>query len=266
MDACAFVPSAAIATATGVTASDTAAGDFAMDVAALRPFLLRRAIHLTNRRELAEDLVQTALTRALQARTLFTPGTNLKGWVATILQHELYSHHRRSWRSASWSDEIAASLSSPLGEQESSLDLQQIACALNELPDSQREALVAVGVLGFAYEEVAELFGCSTGTIKSRVSRARIALMKAVRPRAGARRRLIPASPQAFAGWLADLEAIRIAARARLAGEAPVDAKLPPLRKIALKSAAAAASLRVHTGGGQRVQQSSFTAAAAAAA
>src|SRR6185312_1254130 len=111
MDACAFVPSAAIATATGVTASDTAAGDFAMDVAALRPFLLRRAIHLTNRRELAEDLVQTALTRALQARTLFTPGTNLKGWVATILQHELYSHHRRSWRSASWSDEIAASLS-----------------------------------------------------------------------------------------------------------------------------------------------------------
>jgi len=126
--------------------------------------------------------------------------------------------------------------------------------------------VVAVGVLGFAYEEVAELLGCSTGTIKSRVSRARIALMKAVRPRAGARRRLIPASPQAFAGWLADLEAIRIAARARLAGEAPVDAKLPPLRKIALKSAAAAASLRVHTGGGQRVQQSSFTAAAAAAA
>jgi RNA polymerase sigma-70 factor (ECF subfamily) len=236
-----------------------------MDVAALRPFLLKRAIHLTKRRELAEDLVQTTLTRALQARALFTPGTNLKGWVATILQHELYSHHRRSWRSASWSDEIAASLASPIGEQESALDLQQIACALDDLPEGQREALAAVGLLGFAYEEVAALLGCSTGTIKSRVSRARITLLEIMQARGPARRRLIPASPQAFAGWLADLEAIRVAARARLAGKAPIDAKLPPLRKIALNTAAVVPNLRLHQGGRQRIEPPVFTGTAAAA-
>lgn len=266
MNACAVVPSNLAAPAIAVTPDSFAAADFAMEVASLRPFLLKRAIHLTGKYELAEDLVQTTLARALQSHMLFTPGTNLKGWAATILQHEFYSHHRRSWRSASWSDEIAASLASPLGEQERSLDLQQIACALNELPGSQREALVAVGLLGFAYEEVAALLGCSTGTIKSRVSRARLALMKAMQSRGTVRRRLLPASPQAYAGWLADLETIRVAARARLAGDAPIDAKLPPLRKIALKSAVGAPPLRVHQGGRQPMRPPAFTRAAAKAA
>jgi RNA polymerase sigma-70 factor (ECF subfamily) len=219
--------------------------DFATELAALRPFLLKRAIHLTSKRELAEDLVQTTFARALQASAQFTPGTNLKGWVATILHHEFYSHHRRSWRSASWSDEIAATLSSPLGEQESALDLQQVACALNDLPEGQREALVAIGLLGFAYEEVATLFCCSTGTVKSRVSRARIGLMEAVQARRTLDRRLIPASPQAFAQWLADLETLRIAACAKLAGKLPPDAELPPLRKIALKNAVVVSGLRI---------------------
>ncbi|HWE76837.1 MAG TPA: sigma-70 family RNA polymerase sigma factor [Stellaceae bacterium] len=253
MDVCAFVPSASVDNTT----------DFATDLAALRPFLLKRAIHLTNKRELAEDLVQTTFARALQASAQFTPGTNLKGWVATILHHEFYSHHRRSWRSASWSDEIAATLSSPLGEQESALDLQQVACALNDLPEGQREALVAIGLLGFAYEEVATLFNCSTGTVKSRVSRARIGLMEAVQQRRASGRRLIPASPKAFAQWLTDLETIRIAACARLAGKAPAGTELPPLRKIALKQPEAAPPALRFRNGDLRMPAPGFTAAAA---
>ncbi|HEX4194149.1 MAG TPA: sigma-70 family RNA polymerase sigma factor [Stellaceae bacterium] len=260
MDACAFVSPASVVSSPSV--DNTA--DFATELAALRPFLLKRAIHLTNKRELAEDLVQTTFARALQACAQFTPGTNLKGWVATILHHEFYSHHRRSWRSASWTDEMTATLSSPLGEQESALDLQQVACALNDLPDGQREALVAIGLLGFAYEEVATLFNCSTGTVKSRVSRARIGLMEAVQARRSLDRRLIPASPQVFAQWLADLEAIRITACAKLAGKLPIDAKLPPLRKIALKNAVVVSDLRVARVSAPPVAPPSFSAAAAA--
>jgi RNA polymerase sigma-70 factor, ECF subfamily len=259
MEACAFVPSAPIATDTPV--KNTAA-DFAVELASLAPFLLKRAMHLTKKRELAEDLAQTTLARALQGRDQFTPGTNMKGWVATILHHEFYSHHRRAWRSASWSDAIAESLSGPLGEQESSLDLQRIACALDDLPDGQREALVAVGLLGFAYEEVAALLSCSTGTIKSRVSRARMTLLQLMQTRGATGRRLIPASPQAFAGWLADLEAIRVAAQAKLAGRAPADAKLPVLRKITLKPAPLPV-LRLHQGGVRRAPAAPVTAAAA---
>jgi RNA polymerase sigma-70 factor (ECF subfamily) len=279
MDACAFVPptandiasnapaaneTAANAAVSDAATGDTAAEDFVCDLASLGPFLLKRALHLTKKRDLAEDLVQTTFVRALQGRALFTPGTNMKGWVATILHHEFYSHHRRAWRSVSWSDEIAATLASPLGEQESSLDLQQIACALGDLPDGQREALVGVGVLGFAYEEVAVLLGCSTGTVKSRVSRARLSLMQVMQARGTVGRRLIPASPQAFAGWLADLETIRVAACARLSGKAPTGAKLPPLRKIALRTAVVEVpALRVRHGGVRPVQPPVVTAAAA---
>jgi len=44
------------------------------------------------------------------------------------------------------------------------------------LPDEQREALMLVGAAGFSYEEAAETCGVATGTIKSRVNRARAKL------------------------------------------------------------------------------------------
>ena len=49
--------------------------------------------------------------------------------------------------------------------------------ALATLPEEQREALILVGAGGFAYEEAAEICNCAVGTVKSRVSRARRALL-----------------------------------------------------------------------------------------
>lgn len=232
------LPSFASPAAANIVMGERAvAMDFATAVAALRPFLLKRALYLARGRDLAEDLVQTVLANALQARALFTPGTNLKAWTARILHNEYYSHHRRSWRSASWCDEFAESVTAPAGHQEASLDLQQIACALNLLAEGQRDALIAVGLLGFSYEEAAQLSGQTLGTVKSRVSRARIALMEAVQSQGRSGRRLMPASRQEFEAWLADLEALRCAACAALAhgprGDRP---KLPPVRRIRLKT------------------------------
>jgi len=45
--------------------------------------------------------------------------------------------------------------------------------ALAQLPARRREALIAVGIAGFSYEETAKRCGCPEGTIKSRVNRAR---------------------------------------------------------------------------------------------
>ncbi len=212
-----FASSASAGGVSGAIGEDAVAMDFPTAVAALRPFLFKRALYLARGRDLAEDLVQTVLANALQARALFTPGTNLKAWTARILHNEFYSHHRRSWRSAAWSDELAETVTAPAGHQESWLDLQQIACALNFLPDGQRDALIAVGLLGFSYEEVATLLGQTLGTVKSRVSRARIALLEAMQSHGRAGRRLVPASRQAFETWLADLEGMRSVACAALA-------------------------------------------------
>lgn len=57
------------------------------------------------------------------------------------------------------------------------LDLLALRNALNMLPEDQREALILVGAGGLAYEEAAEVCGCAVGTIKSRVSRARKAVI-----------------------------------------------------------------------------------------
>ncbi len=56
------------------------------------------------------------------------------------------------------------------------MEMLDLRVALARLPDNQREALLLAGAAGHSYEEVAQICGCATGTIKSRVNRARRAL------------------------------------------------------------------------------------------
>jgi RNA polymerase sigma-70 factor (ECF subfamily) len=214
------------------TAAATASGDFlpkasrtetfAAAVAALRPYLFKRAMYLARERELAEDLAQSVVIKALTAENLFEPGTNLKGWMTTILQNEYYSHCRRSWRSTPLSELAAENLPSPVGEQETSADLRNVACAIVALPESQRRALVAVGFLGYSYAEAAILFRCSIGTIKSRVSRARMALMEALKRQTPEKRRRARRTGDEFMALIAVVEGTKAAAEARLPQRTPV--------------------------------------------
>jgi RNA polymerase sigma-70 factor (ECF subfamily) len=231
------------------TASDTLSREFlaetsspetfAMAVAALRPYLFKRAMYLAKERELAEDLAQSALIKALTAETLFEPGTNLKGWVTTILQNEYYSHRRRSWRSTPLSEFAAENLPSPLGEQETSVDLRNVACAMVTLPETQRRALVAVGFLGYSYAEAAIVFSCSIGTIKSRVSRARMALLDELKRPTPRKRRRMGGTTDEFAALISVVERTREAASGRLSRETPVKgAEEPNANKIGFLAAA----------------------------
>jgi RNA polymerase sigma-70 factor (ECF subfamily) len=185
---------------------------FAMDLSELAPFLLARALSLTGKRELAEDLVQETMANAWQARQSFTPGTNLKAWLCKILRNEFYSHQRRAWRQAPWCTVFEETIPSPPGEQMSAIDLCEAACAMNGLPDPQREALILVGVCGFSYEETALLLGGTLGTVKSRVARARISLLNILQSRRLRRTKLHPATCTAFNDWLIHLDQTRIAA------------------------------------------------------
>lgn len=185
---------------------------FAMDLAELTPFLLARALSLTGKRELAEDLVQETMANAWQARQSFTLGTNLKAWLCKILRNEFYSHQRRAWRQAPWCTVFEETIPSPPGEQMAAIDLCEAACAMNGLPDPQREALILVGVCGFSYEETALLLGGTLGTVKSRVARARISLLNILQSRRLRRTKLHPATCTAFDQWLIQLDQLRIAA------------------------------------------------------
>src|SRR5215213_4943114 len=65
---------------------------------ALLPSLRAFALSLTNAREIADDLVQDTLVRALAKIDQFEPGTNIGAWLFTILRNIFYSQCRRTKR------------------------------------------------------------------------------------------------------------------------------------------------------------------------
>ncbi|HEV2561672.1 MAG TPA: sigma-70 family RNA polymerase sigma factor [Rhizomicrobium sp.] len=151
---------------------------FGEDLIALIPHLRAFSRMLCAERTLAEDMAQEALLKAWRSQDHFVPGTNLKAWLFTILRNEFYSHMRRGKRETSWDDNLGRRIPAPADEQESALHLSDTAWALGELPERQRESLILVGVGGFSYEDAANISSIRVGTVKSRVARARAALVK----------------------------------------------------------------------------------------
>lgn len=152
---------------------------------ALIPHLRAFAQSLCRNRDAADDLAQQSVANAWQSRASFVPGTNLKAWLFVIQRNAFYSNHRRKWRQIEWDEpSMERALVAP-GAQEESANLSDLRRAMSTLPDEQREALILVGAGGFSYEEAADICACATGTMKSRVSRARktlIALMNGLTP------------------------------------------------------------------------------------
>jgi RNA polymerase sigma-70 factor (ECF subfamily) len=158
--------------------SPSAAGtDFKAELLGLIPFLRAFARSLCGNQETADDLAQETLVKAWQSRDTFIPGTNLKAWLFTILRNQFYSDRRRAWRQAPWDQEAAERIPGGGEDQVWAAELSDTARALRALSDEQREALILVGAGGFSYEDAAVICNCAVGTVKSRVARARKALI-----------------------------------------------------------------------------------------
>jgi RNA polymerase sigma-70 factor (ECF subfamily) len=149
---------------------------FKRDLIALIPFLRAFARSLALDHAAADDLVQDTLLRAWRARNSFAAGTHMKAWAFTILRNQFYSEKRRSWRQTSLNEETASQILAAPSNPDAVIELGELRRALGQVPVELREALILVGAGGFAYAEAAAICGCPTGTIKSRVSRARRAL------------------------------------------------------------------------------------------
>lgn len=154
--------------------------EFRAGLLELIPFLRAFSRSLCGNRELADDLAQDALAKAWQARKSFQAGSNLKGWLFTILRNEFYSHRRRAWRQVPWDESASEQSLCTKGEQGWVVMLSDTTRMLFSLPLEQREALILVGAGGFSYEDAAKIANCAVGTIKSRVARARKALVAAM--------------------------------------------------------------------------------------
>ncbi|WP_244513978.1 MULTISPECIES: sigma-70 family RNA polymerase sigma factor [unclassified Methylobacterium] len=141
------------------------------------PGLRGFALSLTADASRADDLVQETVLRAWARQDLFVPGSNLKAWLCTILRNQFYTECRKRKREIEDVDGAAAAQLTAPAAQEHGSDLQTVWSHIGKLPELQREALLLVGAQGLTYEAAAEVMGCQTGTVKSRVSRARALLV-----------------------------------------------------------------------------------------
>jgi RNA polymerase sigma-70 factor (ECF subfamily) len=156
--------------------------------------LYATALRLTRNRADAEDLVQDTVVKALRFADRFTPGTNLKAWLYTILHNTWRNRRRDAARDTVEVDseavEEAASMPggpAELDDPERILlrgtldaDLRE---ALDELPDVFRQAVWLRDVEEFTYAEIAAMLEVPIGTVMSRIARGRRLLFEKLQGR-----------------------------------------------------------------------------------
>ncbi|MBI2884086.1 MAG: sigma-70 family RNA polymerase sigma factor [Candidatus Methylomirabilis oxyfera] len=133
---------------------------------------------LTHHREEIEDLVQETCLRALRSAHQFEPGTNLKAWLFSILEHEWLRRQRLAKREVQ-SDAYSADPQSEGREWAVEIDVIRAALrkdldeGLRALSEEYRSAVLLFDLYGFSLKETAEILAVPDGTVKSRLSRGR---------------------------------------------------------------------------------------------
>jgi len=150
--------------------------DFRDQLVAIIPSLRAFARGLCGTRDMADDMVQDAMTRAWAARQSYAAGSNFRAWMFMILRNHYYTTLRKNARMVSWDPEVAERVLVAGPTQQDGLNVRDVQAALQKLPAEQREVLLLIGANGVSYEEAADIMGCAIGTIKSRLARGRVAL------------------------------------------------------------------------------------------
>jgi RNA polymerase sigma-70 factor (ECF subfamily) len=153
---------------------------FEGDMIALLPRLRRFAHALARSPADADDLCQAAVERALKSRDQWQPGTRLDSWIYRIMRNLWIDETRaKGRRDQTFAPEEAGAHVGDDGARraEVQLELTDLDRAMNRLPAEQREAIALVLVEGLAYKEAAAVLDVPIGTLTSRLSRGREALI-----------------------------------------------------------------------------------------
>ena len=153
---------------------------FRQDLVALVPRLRRFALSLAGNAADADDLVQSACVKALRNAAQFQPGTRMDSWMYRIIQTLWLDDRRKASLRRPPIDPADIEISDE--GQGAALPgdrmmLDQARAAMADLPPGQREVLALVAIEGLSYRETAQALDLPIGTVMSRLSRAREALL-----------------------------------------------------------------------------------------
>jgi RNA polymerase sigma-70 factor, ECF subfamily len=164
------------------TRTKTAAAPHVLDAKRLGDHLdrlYRAALGLTGSPADAEDLVQDVCVRVL-AKPRMVTGEDDLGYLLRVLRNTFISGRRTAARrpaTATAPEDLERFEANSAADPETAFETRQLYARIAELPDHQRDVLVAVDLLGLSYKEAAESLGVPAGTIMSRLFRARNALV-----------------------------------------------------------------------------------------
>jgi RNA polymerase sigma-70 factor (ECF subfamily) len=140
----------------------------------LKPF----AVTLTRDNEVAKDLLQETMYRALANKEKYNVGTNIKAWLYTIMRNIFINNYRRKAKQNTIFDNTTndflldynqATISNTA---EGVLQVKDIQAAIHNLPHIFRNPFLLY-FEGYKYYEIAEMLNEPLGTIKSRIHFAR---------------------------------------------------------------------------------------------
>lgn len=135
---------------------------------------LMRMVH---NRETAEELFQETFLRVHEKASSYRSGARFRSWLFTIATRIAIDRLRRNKRRPEFQtleneEQVRDGGGSP-AEETARIELRQtVQGAIDALPPKQRAVLILSYYQGHTYPEIAEIMSCSTGTIKTHMSRA----------------------------------------------------------------------------------------------
>jgi RNA polymerase sigma factor (sigma-70 family) len=144
------------------------------------------AMQFTKNVEDANDLVQDTLLKALRYSQLYTEGTNLKGWLYTIMRNTFINDYRKANRKQeiiTTEEELTSAhlfKSSTTNQVTNKFVNDDIFVALNTLDEVYYKPFMKY-FEGYKYHEIADELGIPIGTVKTRIHMARQVLKKALK-------------------------------------------------------------------------------------
>ncbi|MBC7888515.1 MAG: RNA polymerase sigma factor [Ferruginibacter sp.] len=140
----------------------------------LKPF----AVTLTRDHEVAKDLLQETMYRALANKEKYNVGTNIKAWLYTIMRNIFINNYRRKAKQNTIFDStpneflLNYNQVTTTNAAEGALKMKDIQVAIHKLPEIFRNPFMLY-FEGYKYHEIAGMLTEPLGTIKSRIHFAR---------------------------------------------------------------------------------------------
>ena len=160
-------------------------GEFESEALPHMDVLYNFALRTTGNQDDARDLLQETYLKAYRFWDKYEKGTNIRAWLFRIMKNSYINRYRKETKEPDKVDydDIENFYNSIRAEHTDPNDLQaklfnnllsdEVARALESIPEDFRTVVILCDIEGLTYEEIAEFVEVPIGTVRSRLHRGR---------------------------------------------------------------------------------------------